>query len=184
MQELNECDRDGQEEGEVEGDLEVGGDVEDEEGSDEIRDDDENGEEEEDIAEEEDEDEEGEDEVEEEDDDKTAMSRQMQMILEDMDQKSSVSDVGDVLRSSVSDVGDVLRSSVSDAGEVRSIVSDADQSADEEDEEVFPGRDTQQAVLDSVKNMSSSNSNSSPSTKEVSYTIKHWYSNWFTLLYP
>lgn len=174
MQELNECDRDGQEEGEVEGDLEVGGDVEDEEGSDEIRDDDENGEEEEDIAEEEDEDEEGEDEVEEEDDDdKTAMSRQMQMILEDMDQKSSVSDVGDV-----------LRSSVSDAGEVRSIVSDADQSADEEDEEVFPGRDTRQAVLDSVKNMSSSNSNSSPSTKEVSYTVKHGYSNWFTLLYP
>lgn len=174
MQELNECDRDGQEEGEVEGDLEVGGDVEDEEGSDEIRDDDENDEEEEDIAEEEDEDEEGEDEVEEEDDDdKTAMSRQMQMILEDMDQKSSVSDVGDV-----------LRSSVSDAGEVRSIVSDADQSADEEDEEVFPGRDTQQAVLDSVKNMSSSNSNSSPSTKEVSYTVKHGYSNWFTLLYP
>lgn len=174
MQELNECDRDGQEEGEVEGDLEVGGDVEDEEGSDEIRDDDENGEEEEDIAEEEDEAEEGEDEVEEEDDDdKTAMSRQMQMILEDMDQKSSVSDVGDV-----------LRSSVSDAGEVRSIVSDADQSADEEDEEVFPGRDTQQAVLDSVKNMSSSNSNSSPSTKEVSYTVKHGYSNWFTLLYP
>lgn len=174
MQELNECDRDGQEEGEVEGDLEVGGDVEDEEGSDEIRDDDENGEEEEDIAEEEDEDEEGEDEVEEEDDDdKTAMSRQMQMILEDMDQKSSVSDVGDV-----------LRSSVSDAGEVRSIVSDADQSADEEDEEVFPGRDTQQAVLDSVKNMSSSNSNSSPSTKEVSYTVKHGYSNWFTLYYP
>lgn len=172
MQELNECDRDGQEEGEVEGDLEVGGDVEDEEGSDEIRDDDENGEEEEDIAEEEDEDEE-EDEVEEEDDDKTAMSRQMQMILEDMDQKSSVSDVGDV-----------LRSSVSDAGEVRSIVSDADQSAEEEDEEVFPGRDTQQAVLDSVKNMSSSNSNSSPSTKEVSYTVKHGYSNWFTLLYP
>lgn len=173
MQELNECDRDGQEEGEVEGGLEVGGDVEDEEGSDEIRDDDENSEEEEDIAEEEDEDEEGEDEVEEEDDDKTAMSRQMQMILEDMDQKSSVSDVGDV-----------LRSSVSDAGEVRSIVSDADQSADEEDEEVFPGRDTQQAVLDSVKNMSSSNSNSSPSTKEVSYTVKHGYSNWFTLLYP
>lgn len=173
MQELNECDRDGQEEGEVEGGLEVGGDVEDEEGSDEIRDDDENGEEEEDIAEEEDEDEEGEDEVEEEDDDKTAMSRQMQMILEDMDQKSSVSDVGDV-----------LRSSVSDAGEVRSIVSDPDQSADKEDEEVFPGRDTQQAVLDSVKNMSSSNSNSSPSTKEVSYTIKHGYSNWFTLLYP
>lgn len=172
MQELNECDRDGQEEGEVEGGLEVGGDVEDEEGSDEIRDDDENGEEEEDIAEEEDEDEEGEDEVE-EDDDKTAMSRQMQMILEDMDQKSSVSDVGDV-----------LRSSVSDAGEVRSIVSDADQSADEEDEEVFPGRDTQQAVLDSVKNMSSSNSNSSPSTKEVSYTVKHGYSNWFTLYYP
>lgn len=172
MQELNECDRDGQEEGEVEGGLEVGGDVEDEEGSDEIRDDDENGEEEEDIAEEEDEDEEGEDEVE-EDDDKTAMSRQMQMILEDMDQKSSVSDVGDV-----------LRSSVSDAGEVRSIVSDADQSADEEDEEVFPGRDTQQAVLDSVKNMSSSNSNSSPSTKEVSYTVKHGYSNWFILLYP
>lgn len=172
MQELNECDRDGQEEGEVEGGLEVGGDVEDEEGSDEIRDDDENGEEEEDIAEEEDEDE-GEDEVEEEDDDKTAMSRQMQMILEDMDQKSSVSDVGDV-----------LRSSVSDAGEVRSIVSDADQSADEEDEEVFPGRDTRQAVLDSVKNMSSSNSNSSPSTKEVSYTVKHGYSNWFTLLYP
>lgn len=172
MQELNECDRDGQEEGEVEGGLEVGGDVEDEEGSDEIRDDDENGEEEEDIAEEEDEDE-GEDEVEEEDDDKTAMSRQMQMILEDMDQKSSVSDVGDV-----------LRSSVSDAGEVRSIVSDADQSADEEDEEVFPGRDTKQAVLDSVKNMSSSNSNSSPSTKEVSYTVKHGYSNWFTLLYP
>lgn len=172
MQELNECDRDGQEEGEVEGGLEVGGDVEDEEGSDEIRDDDENGEEEEDIAEEEDEDEEGEDEVEEEDDDKTAMSRQMQMILEDMDQKSSVSDVGDV-----------LRSSVSDAGEVRSIVSDADQSADEEDE-VFPGRDTRQAVLDSVKNMSSSNSNSSPSTKEVSYTVKHGYSNWFTLLYP
>lgn len=167
MQELNECDRDGQEEGEVEGDLEVGGDVEDEEGSDEIRDDDENGEEEEDIAEEEDEAEEGEDEVEEEDDDdKTAMSRQMQMILEDMDQKSSVSDVGDV-----------LRSSVSDAGEVRSIVSDADQSADEEDEEVFPGRDTRQAVLDSVKNMSSSNSNSSPSTKEVSYTVKHGYSN-------
>lgn len=173
MQELNECDRDGQEEGEVEGDLEVGGDVEDEEGSDEIRDDDENGEEEEDIAEEEDEDEEGEDEVEEEDDDKTAMSRQMQMILEDMDQKSSVSDVGDV-----------FRSSVSDAGEVRSIVSDADQSADEEEEEVFPGRDTRQAVLDSVKNMSSSNSNSSPSTKEVSYTVKHGYSNWFTLLYP
>lgn len=174
MQELNECDRDGQEEGEVEGGLEVGGDVEDEEGSDEIRDDDENGEEEEDIAEEEDEAEEGEDEVEEEDDDdKTAMSRQMQMILEDMDQKSSVSDVGDV-----------LRSSVSDAGEVRSIVSDADQSADEEDEEVFPGRDTQQAVLDSVKNMSSSNSNSSPSTKEVSYTVKHGYSNWFTLYYP
>lgn len=171
MQELNECDRDGQEEGEVEGGLEVGGDVEDEEGSDEIRDDDENGEEEEDIAEEEDEDEEGEDEVEEEDDDKTAMSRQMQMILEDMDQKSSVSDVGDV-----------LRSSVSDAGEVRSIVSDADQSADEEDEEVFPGRDTRQAVLDSVKNMSSSNS--SPSTKEVSYTAKHGYSNWFILLYP
>lgn len=171
MQELNECDRDGQEEGE--GGLEVGGDVEDEKGSDEIRDDDENGEEEEDIAEEEDEDEEREDEVEEEDDDKTAMSRQMQMILEDMDQKSSVSDVGDV-----------LRSSVSDAGEVRSIVSDADQSADEEDEEVFPGRDTRQAVLDSVKNMSSSNSNSSPSTKEVSYTVKHGYSNWFTLLYP
>lgn len=169
MQEFNEYERDGQEE-EVE-DLEVGRDVEDEECSDEIRDNDENSEEEEDIDEEE-------HEAEEEDDDKTAMSRQMQMILEDMDQKSSVSDVGDV-----------LRSSVSDAGEVRSIVSDADQSADEEDEEVFPGRDTQQAVLDSVKNMSSSNSNSSPSTKEVSYTVKLGYSivlgtNGFTCYIP
>ena len=92
--------------------------------------------------------------LDEEEDDKTALSRQMQMILEDLDQKSSVSDGGDLARSSVSDVG-----------ETRSL-SDADRSADEEDD-VFQGRDTQQAVLNSVRNMSSSNSNSSPSTKEV-----------------
>lgn len=92
--------------------------------------------------------------LDEEEDDKTALSRQMQMILEDLDQKSSVSDGGDLARSSVSDVG-----------ETRSL-SDADRSADEEDD-VFQGRDTQQAMLNSVRNMSSSNSNSSPSTKEV-----------------
>lgn len=92
--------------------------------------------------------------LDEEEDDKTALSRQMQMILEDLDHKSSVSDGGDLARSSVSDVG-----------ETRSL-SDADRSADEEDD-VFQGRDTQQAVLNSVRNMSSSNSNSSPSTKEV-----------------
>lgn len=79
----------------------------------------------------------------------------MQMILEDIDQKSSVSDSADV-----------LRSSVSDTGETRSVISDADQSADEED--VFTGEDTQRAVLQSVKNVSSSNSNSSQSTREVS----------------
>lgn len=79
----------------------------------------------------------------------------MQMILEDIDQKSSVSDSADV-----------LRSSVSDTGEARSVISDADQSADEED--VFTGEDTQRAVLQSVKNVSSSNSNSSQSTREVS----------------
>ncbi|XP_078340922.1 uncharacterized protein LOC111104401 isoform X4 [Crassostrea virginica] len=92
--------------------------------------------------------------LDEEEDDKTALSRQMQMILEDLDHKSSVSDGGDLARSSVSDVG-----------ETRSL-SDADRSADEEDD-VFQGRDTQQAVLNSVRNMSSSNSNSSPSTKEA-----------------
>lgn len=113
---------------------------------------DERGEEVEDDDEIEDSEEEGE---EEEDDDKTAMSRQMQMILEDIDQKSSVSDSADV-----------LRSSVSDTGEARSVISDADQSADEED--VFTGEDTQRAVLQSVKNVSSSNSNSSQSTREVS----------------
>lgn len=93
--------------------------------------------------------------LDEEEDDKTALSRQMQMILEDLDQKSSVSDGGDLARSSVSDVG-----------ETRSL-SDADRSADEEDD-LFQGQDAQQAVLNSVRNMSSSNSNSSPSTKEVS----------------
>ncbi|XP_056015343.1 protein-methionine sulfoxide oxidase mical3b-like isoform X5 [Ostrea edulis] len=112
---------------------------------------DERGEEVEDDDEIEDSEEEGE---EEEDDDKTAMSRQMQMILEDIDQKSSVSDSADV-----------LRSSVSDTGEARSVISDADQSADEED--VFTGEDTQRAVLQSVKNVSSSNSNSSQSTREA-----------------
>ena len=93
--------------------------------------------------------------LDEEEDDKTALSRQMQMILEDLDQKSSVSDGGDLARSSVSDVG-----------ETRSL-SDADRSADEEDD-LFQGQDAQKAVLNSVRNMSSSNSNSSPSTKEVS----------------
>ena len=105
--------------------------------------------------------------LDEEEDDKTALSRQMQMILEDLDQKSSVSDGGDLARSSVSDVG-----------ETRSL-SDADRSADEEDD-VFQGRDTQQAVLNSVRNMSSSNSNSSPSTKEVG---KARFKVWITCIH-